>query len=60
MMDLDEFIYETIDNSGTVGWLGDVVKRFEALTGHGPRALYPVGGHYWTWEEVREPGAAAG
>jgi len=21
-------------------------------TGHGPRALYPVGAQYWTWEEI--------
>lgn len=31
-------------------------------TGHGLRALYPIGAQYWTWEEVRSPtadGAAA-
>lgn len=28
------------------------VTEIDDGTGHGPRALYSVGGHYWTWEDA--------
>lgn len=37
-MGWDEFALNTIENSSVLGWLGDVYRRTEDLTGYGPRS----------------------
>ena len=37
-MGWDEFALQTIENSSVLGWLSDVYKRTEDLTGYGPRS----------------------
>ena len=45
-MSFDEKLYSAIDRSGALGWMGEAVKRTEALTTVGPRGamgLYQFG-----------------
>lgn len=41
-MEWDDFAIQTLENSGVAGWLGDVTKRFEDLTGIGPRSALEI------------------
>jgi hypothetical protein len=37
-MEWDDFALQSFENSSVLGWLGDVYKRVESMTGYGPRA----------------------
>jgi len=44
-MTAEEFALNSLENSSILGWLGDVYKRTESLTGYGPRAAMDIENH---------------